>query len=114
MDNDIALIKLKESLDLHPYIQLACIPVENDIPNENQYLAYNNTGLTLGFSVFSSIHGGSLFLADFPLVVFNLSNCSGLHPNTSYDSQLFCAGFASFSVVDYYYFLILKIIYIYF
>ena len=97
MDNDIAIIKLSQSVQLGPYAQLACIPDKTDLPYESQYLAYNTSGITLGFDIFyttDNVLTTNYLLDDYDLNIFNISNCSGMFPNTDDPSQIFCSGYS--------------------
>ena len=84
-----------------PYAQLACIPEKTDLPYESQYLAYNTSGITLGYDQYFSFDDGFFYgvmLADFDLNIFNIENCSGLYPHTDDLTQIFCSG-CSFTII---------------
>lgn len=93
MDYDIALIKLAESVELDEYVQLACIPDENDLNYMSHYLAINTSGTTLGWNPYNNKIGtSSLLLSDIDLNIFPISECYPLFPNTLGFDQLICAG----------------------
>lgn len=103
LDNDLAIIKFKDSVNLTRYVQLACIPQREDLAYESQYLAYDTLGFTLGFADFySETYYMQKILADFPVNLFSLANCTGFFPTTNHTEQLICAGLFVFSLSFYF------------
>ena len=94
LDNNIALIRLKKSLPLSPYVQLACIPDLSDQPKQSEYLAVNTSGTTTGYDFFRNENWyQNRYLNDFNLNILDMSYCSGfITKDTRYNESLFCAG----------------------
>lgn len=92
LNNDIAIIKLKKSVELNQYIQLACIPDSLDHQNESSYLTYNASAVSIGWSYYTVNNEYGYYLTDFDLNILNNSNCSQFYPNATNYAQTICAG----------------------
>lgn len=91
-DYDIVVIRLEKSVILSQFVQLACIPTVDDLP-ESKYLSHNSSGVSLGYvTYYNSLNKTSLFLGDFNLNVISMDNCSDQFPFTPDPTQLFCVG----------------------
>lgn len=93
MNDDLAIIRLRDRVELNQYSQLACLPSHEDEPFEMNYLAYNTSALALGWSMYynDNYDFASIF-TDFHMNIFNASNCSSLYSNTTDPNHLICAG----------------------
>lgn len=62
-------------------------------------MTYDTPGNTLGWDAYRSTDRGNYFANHFTVFdmnIFNVSNCSGLYPNTPELDQLICAGIILF------------------
>lgn len=92
-DFDVVVVKLAESIVPSESVQFACIPTADEIQDESKYISYNASGVSLGYVYYvDSRDYWSLFLGDFDLNIFNVSNCTGHFPFTPDPDQIFCAG----------------------
>lgn len=92
MNENIALIKLKKSIVLDQYVQLACIPDHEDHGIESQFLAYNTSAVTIGWEPYFSRFNQGVRLADFPQNILNVNNCTGLFPTDTRLEEIICSG----------------------
>ena len=98
LDEDIAIIKLKKSIELTPHVQLACMPDVSDRVDETKHLSVNRTGVTLGYTFFrNQKNNNNYLLSNFASNILNISKCSDIMSiNTRRYEELFCAGFSIF------------------
>ena len=90
MQNDIALIKLREPLDLAEHVQIACLP---DYANKNAHK--NLTDYLYGFEAGWSSSGSSVsnIMQNTLKFLYNNTMCDSLYTNRDKDWNLqFCAG----------------------
>lgn len=85
----MALIKLKKSVDLDNYGQLACLPDETDMLLQSSYLQDNNSVIALGWEYF---FGAGYAWSQFPQNVLDADHpdCHDLYTETTDIDQLIC------------------------
>ena len=86
----MALIKLKDSVVLDNYGQIACLPDETDILIQSDYLADNVSAVALGWEYF---YGPYIYAwSEFHQSILNVSHpdCHDLYTNTTDPNQLIC------------------------
>ena len=90
MNYDLALIKLKESVVLDKFGQIACLPDETDMLIKSNYLYDNVSAIALGFEYF---YGGAGYTwSEFHQNILNVNNqdCHDLYTTTTDPNQLIC------------------------
>ena len=90
MNYDLALIKLKNSVNLDKFGQIACLPDETDILVKSAYLTDNVSVVTPGWEYF---YGGAGYTwSEFHQSILNVSHpdCHDLYTNTTDPSQIIC------------------------
>ena len=87
----MALIKLRESVVLDRFGQIACLPDESDMIIQSNYLSDNVSVTALGWQYFY-VNVGYIW-SEFKQSILNVSHpdCRDLYTNTTDPNQLICA-----------------------
>ena len=78
MNYDLALIKLKESVVLDKFGQIACLPDENDMIIQSNYLTENVSATAVGWEYSYNIFDYSY---SYPFTEFHQSILNSSHPD---------------------------------
>ena len=90
MNYDLALIKLRESVVLDKFGQIACLPDENDMIIQSNYLSDNVSATAVGWEYF---YGGAGYIfSEFHQSILNASHpdCDDIYSYTTDLNQLIC------------------------
>ena len=89
MNFDLALIKLKYSVNLDKFGQIACLPDDTDILVQSAYMTDNVSATAVGWEYF---YAAGYIWSEFHQNILNVSHpdCHDLYTNTTDPNQLIC------------------------
>lgn len=93
LNNNLAIIRLKESVKLDNSAQLACIPTSRDSSVlESKFLVYNTSVVSIGWAYYKVNTDFDFYLTDFQQNIIQNSNCTDFYSNNTIQRQNICAG----------------------